>query len=433
MNDLSTLNYSETREKAVLMCSFPKGLSDEDMSYALSELTNLADAAEIEVCGSIIQRRDKIEAATYIGSGKVEEVKLMAESSGADVIVMNIELSGAQIKNISDITGVKVIDRTMLILDIFAKRAMSHIAKMQVELAQYRYNLPRLKGIGSEMSNTGAGIGTRGPGEQKLEIDRRKINERMTELERRLDEAARKRQVTKQARKKSEIKTVSLVGYTNAGKSTIMNLFLNKYGEEGEDKSVFVKDMLFATLDTFHRRIDMGGNKSFVLTDTVGFVSDLPHELVKAFSSTLEEVPESSLVIHVVDASNPEYEKQYLAAKSTLDKLETSEDKVLLVYNKMDEVCPEFEMREEGILLSAKTGEGFEKLQEEILFRLFGENLYCEIFVPFAHSVIAQRLSADAEVEETRYEEDGSYITCYMSRKKYDEYLKNKDISIRLL
>lgn len=422
MNDLATLNTVVEKEKAILMGSFATSVSEPDMAYAMTELANLAEAAELEVCASTVQRRDKIEAATYIGKGKVDELKSMAESAEADVIVLNIELSGAQIKNLSDITEVKIIDRTMLILDIFAKRAMSHIAKMQVELAQYRYNLPRLKGIGTEMSRTGGGIGTRGPGEQKLEIDRRKVSEKMNDLEKRLDEAAKKRQITKQARKRSEIPTVALVGYTNAGKSSIMNAFIDKYGEEGEEKSVFVKDMLFATLDTYHRRIDMPANKTFVLTDTVGFVSDLPHELIKAFASTLEEVPEASLVIHVVDASNPDYEKQYLSAKETLTKLGAPEDRLLLVYNKSDELYEGFTKPEEGLMLSVKTGEGFEDFEKEILRRLFGENIECKLIIPFSKADAVQKLMREADVQSVNYEEDGTHIVCFINRKFYEKY-----------
>lgn len=431
MNDLGTLNNVDAREKAVLMGTFATSVSEEEMAYAMAELANLAEAAELEVCVSTIQRRDKIEAATYIGRGKVDELKDMAASAEADVIVISTELSGAQIKNLSDITGVKIIDRTMLILDIFARRAMSHIAKMQVELAQYRYNLPRLKGLGTEMSRTGGGIGTRGPGEQKLEVDRRKVNERMNDLEKRLEEAAKKRQVTKQARKKSEIKTVALVGYTNAGKSSIMNAFLEKYGDEAEDKSVFVKDMLFATLDTYHRRINMPGNQSFVLTDTVGFVSNLPHELVKAFASTLEEVPESSLVVHVVDASNSDYEKQYHAARETLEKLGASEDKLLTVYNKIDEIDENFTKPVEGLMLSVKTGAGFEDFERELLLRLFGDRIECEFHIPFARSELVQLLMKEADVQSVNYEEDGTHIVCFINKKFYDKYKAFDDIGVR--
>lgn len=431
MNDLGVLNTEEVREKAILMGTFSTSVSEEDMAYSMAELTNLAGAAELEVLSSTIQRRDKIEAPTYIGRGKVDELKMMAESSGADVIVVNTELSGAQIRNLSDITGVKVIDRTMLILDIFARRAMSHIAKMQVELAQYRYNLPRLKGLGSELSRTGGGIGTRGPGEQKLEVDRRRVNEKMNDLEKRLDEAAKKRQVTKQSRRRSEVKTVALVGYTNAGKSSIMNAFIDRYGGEGEEKAVFVKNMLFATLDTFHRRIDMPANKSFVLTDTVGFVSNLPHELVKAFASTLEEVPESDLIIHVVDASNPDYEKQYLAAKETLDKLGASEDRLLTVYNKQDELYEDFKKPVDGLMLSVKTGEGFEEFEKEILLRLFGDSIELKLVIPFAKSELVQSLMKEADVKSVNYEEDGTHIVCFINKKFYGKYEDFVDIRVR--
>ncbi len=409
-------------EKAVLMGVFKTSISEDEISYSMNELERLAEAASLDVCRVTIQRRDKIEAATYIGTGKVQELAEICQDEDADVLIINTELSGSQIKNLTDIVGVKVIDRTTLILDIFALRANTHIAKMQVELAQYKYRMPRLKGFGADMSRTGAGIGSRGPGEQKLEIDRRRISEKIHDLETRLKTAEKKRIVTKQSRKKSDVKTAALVGYTNAGKSSLMNLFIERYPGGGEDQSVFVKDMLFATLDTFHRRIYMENNKEFVLSDTVGFVSDLPHDLINAFSSTLEEALDADVIVHVVDLSNADYDKQVASTLDILDKLGVNQDDVITVYNKVDALGSEFQMPDGGLKLSVFTGDGFENFKDILTERLFGKNLAVKLVIPYAEGGILQRVIDNSTVKSTSYEEDGIHIKAEISESIYAEY-----------
>ncbi len=414
----------------VLMGFFKTSVSEEEIAYKMTEFQALAEAALLEVAMSTIQRRDKIEAATYIGTGKVDELALICEETGAETLIINVELSGAQIKNLSDITGVRVIDRTALILDIFAKRANSSIAKLQVELAQYKYLLPRLKGFGSEMSSTGAGIGTRGPGEQKLELDRRKINDKIHDYETRLKEAEKKREVTKRSRVKSGIKTVSLLGYTNAGKSSLMNLFVEKYPGEGEDQSVFVKDMLFATLETYHRRINLENKRSFVLSDTVGFVSDLPHSLVKAFSSTLEEVTDADLIIHVVDLSNEEYLNQMETSENLIDELGASKENRLIVFNKYDlvdnsDIDESIKNSNNVFYLSCETQEGFDELKAEIEKRLFGNIVIKNVLVPYSLGNIVQDLMDVSNVLSTKYDERGTLLKIEISEEdfaKYSEY-----------
>lgn len=413
------LTTSISGEKAVIMGIFKTSISEDDIAYSMHEIVNLAESALIKVCGLMSQRRDKIEAATYIGKGKVDEVKMLCEQEGADTLIVNTELSGAQMMNLGEQIGVKVVDRTTLILDIFALRAKSRIAKLQVELAQYKYRLPRLKGFGSSMSNTGAGIGTRGPGEQKLELDRRRINEKIHDLEERLKLANKKRLVTKQNRKRGEVKSVALLGYTNAGKSSLMNLFIEKYPSEGEEKQVFVKDMLFATLDTYHRKICLENGRDFVLSDTVGFVSDLPHELVKAFHSTLEEVLDANLIIHLVDASNENYEKQMRATIQTLEKLGADMKNVLTVYNKSDKLLENIELQEDALLISTLSEEGFDALKTRIENTLFGAYVKAKIVVPFSEGKLLQEIMDASTVLSIEYKEDGTHVEAKLGADYY--------------
>ncbi len=413
----------------VLMGFFKTSVTEEEIAYKMDEFAALAEAALLEVCVQTIQRRDKIEAATYIGTGKVDELAVICQEEGAETLIVNVELSGAQIKNLSDITGVRVIDRTALILDIFAKRATSSVAKLQVELAQYKYLLPRLKGYGSEMSSTGAGIGTRGPGEQKLELDRRKINDKIHDYENKLKEAEKKRDVTKKNRKKSGIKTVSLLGYTNAGKSSLMNLFVERYPGDREEQRVFVKDMLFATLETYHRRINLENKRSFVLSDTVGFVSDLPHSLVKAFSSTLEEVTEADLILHVVDLSNDEYVNQMQTSEDLMDELGASRENRLLVFNKYDlidnsKIHSNNKFANDAFYLSCESGYGFEELKSEIESRLFGNIINVNVLIPYSEGNIVQELMDVSNVLSTKYDEVGTLLELEISEDDFEKYSK---------
>ncbi len=297
---------------------------------------NWTKAAGAEVLEMMIQNKSTIEAATYIGSGKVEEVKMAVIALEANLVIFNDELSGAQIRNLEDAFGVSVVDRTALILDIFALRAKTKIAKLQVELAQLKYRMPRLTGQGKSLSRTGGGIGTRGLGEQKLEIDRRRIKSQIDDIRKQIKETEKHRETQRQLREKNEVPVVALVGYTNAGKSSLMNYLIAHTGEEDLEKQVFEKDMLFATLDTYNRRIVLEDKKAFILTDTVGFVSKLPHSLIDAFKATLEEALHADLLLHVVDISNPYYEMQIKVTHEVLRELKADQKKSVTLYNKID-------------------------------------------------------------------------------------------------
>ncbi|MCQ2566505.1 MAG: GTPase HflX, partial [Clostridia bacterium] len=306
----------------------------EDIYYSMEELSGLCAAAGIEVLGEMVQNVDKINAATFIGSGKLQELAELVENMEADLVVFNDELTGMQLRNIEDAVKVRVIDRTILILDIFADRATSREGKLQVEMAQLKYRMPRLLGFGKSLSRLGGGIGTRGPGEKKLETDRRHIEHRMDEIKKEIAEVKANRGVQRSKREKSGIPVVALVGYTNSGKSSIMNRFLAM--EEREEKQVFEKDMLFATLDTSQRLVTLDSKHSFILVDTVGFVSKLPHALVDAFKATLEEAISADLLLHVADASFDNKDFHIEVTKSVLTDLKADAKDQILVFNKID-------------------------------------------------------------------------------------------------
>lgn len=292
---------------------------DEDISYSMEELKGLAEAAGAEVLGSMVQNLEKPNTATLIGKGKVEELAEMVKNMEADTVIFNDELTGMQLRNLEDAAGVRVIDRTILILDIFASRASSKEGKLQVELAQLQYRMPRLTGFGKSLSRLGGGIGTRGPGEKKLETDRRHIEKRMYDIKSELAQIKNTRGVQRARREKSEIPVVALVGYTNSGKSALMNRLLSM--TEKEDKAVFEKNMLFATLDTQQRSVTLDTNHQFILVDTVGFVSKLPHSLVDSFKATLEEVAYADLLLHVVDSSYENHDFHIEVTNKVLEEI----------------------------------------------------------------------------------------------------------------
>ena len=304
----------EKRERALLIglniTSITRRIDDIDINESMDELKELAKAAGAEVVGSLIQNKQTRDAAFYIGKGKVEEIKAYCESLDATMVVFNDELSGAHIRNIEEVVGIKVIDRTTLILDIFAQRALTKEGKLQVEIAQLKYRLPRLSGMRGAMSRTGAGIGARGPGEQKLEIDKRHILNKAADIRRELKEVKKIRETQRVQRLKSNIPIVAIVGYTNAGKSTLLNEIIKTHKDYEKEKEVLAKDMLFATLDVTLRKALLPNKKEFLVVDTVGFVSKLPHDLVEAFKATLEEVHYADLILHVIDATNSCYELQ---------------------------------------------------------------------------------------------------------------------------
>jgi GTP-binding protein HflX len=396
-----------------------------DIEASMQELAELARAAGAEVVDSLIQNKASVEATTFIGTGKVEEVHTAVLAYDANLVIFNDELSGAQIRNLEGMLDVKVIDRTALILDIFAVRAQTKIAKLQVELAQLRYRLPRLTGLGKSLSRTGGGIGTRGPGEQKLEIDRRRIQERIDDIRRQIKETEKNRTVQRQLREKNGVPIVALVGYTNAGKSSIMNRFI-EISEVGEtEKQVFEKDMLFATLDTYNRRIVLTDKKEFVLTDTVGFVSKLPHSLVDAFKATLEEALSADLLLHVVDASDALYEMQMTVTHQVLRELKAHEKTQLILFNKIDklDILPQGG-DDKVFYISAKTGAGFETLIDAIKQQIFKDMVAADFVIPYAEGGIASYLCETYEVESLDYTEMGTKIKTTVNQADYHRYAK---------
>ena len=398
----------------------------EDISYSMEELAGLANAAGIEVIGEMTQYLDRFNSATLIGSGKVEELKELCKNMEADLVIFNDELSGMQLRNIEDAVGVKVIDRTILILDIFADRAVSKEGKLQVELAQLQYRMPRLLGFGKSLSRLGGGIGTRGPGEKKLETDRRHIKSRMDEIKKELEEIKAGRSVQRAKREKSELPVVALAGYTNSGKSSLMNRLLSM--EDREEKKVFEEDMLFATLDTAQRLITLDDNKSFILIDTVGFVSRLPHTLVDAFKATLEEVTMADLIVHVVDASFPEKDFHIEVTERVLSDLGAADRESIIAFNKID-LVPGFEPLEYGqkaVCISCKTGQGIEALLEMIKAKLFSDMKEVELLVPYSRGEVVSAILTKAKPSVTEYREGGTYLKVELSgeqRGRWAEFI----------
>ena len=313
----------------------------ESISKSMLELEGLTEAVGGEVLGVLTQKLEKIDVGTYVGKGKVEELKIIVERLGANIAVFNDELSGIQIRNLEEILKCRVIDRTILILDIFASRATSKEGKLQVELAQLEYRMPRLLGFGKSLSRLGGGIGTRGPGEKKLEVDKRHIRKRIDDIKKELEEVRKNRKVQRARREKNEIPIVALVGYTNAGKSALMNKILEITSEKADTenlKKVDSENMLFSTLDVYRRKIRLDNKKDVILVDTVGFVSKLPHSLVDAFKSTLEEVKFADLILHVVDVSDDDHEFQEEVTNQILNEIGIGSKECIMIYNKADAV-----------------------------------------------------------------------------------------------
>ena len=381
----------------------------EDITYSMEELKGLAEAANAQVLGQIIQTLERPNTATFIGKGKTEELRELAENMEADVAIFNDELTGMQIRNLEEIVGIRIIDRTILILDIFARRAVSREGKLQVELAQLKYRLPRLTGFGKSLSRLGGGIGTRGPGEKKLETDRRHIERQMTEIKAELERLRKTRSVQRAKREKSELPVVALVGYTNSGKSALMNRILKE--ADKEEKSVAEKDMLFATLDTQQRSVRLDASREFILVDTVGFVSKLPHGLIEAFKSTLEEVLYADLLLHVVDASYEENRFHIEVTDKVLAEIGAGSKEKLMVFNKVD-LVPSLSLNPSSgtdtLFVSAKEGLHMDVLLEEIQKRIFGKKLRIRLLIPYARGDISSYLCEKAQVLSMDYEEEGT-------------------------
>src|SRR5213078_1864878 len=325
-------------------------------THALDELRELATSAGARVIDEVIQRRDRPDPATYIGKGKVEEIREQVVLEGVDVVIFDDELSPSQAKNLEEALDTKVVDRTGLILDIFARRARTKEGKLQVELAQLTYRLSRLAGYSAHLSRLGGGIGTRGPGETKLEMDRRQIRHRISTLKRETEQIRKHRQLHRERRRRDQLPLVSLVGYTNAGKSTLFRA-LSK-------ENTLISRRLFSTLDTLIRRIQLGRDFPVLISDTVGFIRKLPHQLVSAFRATLEEVVEADLILHVIDVSDPAYEEKREVVLKVLEEIGAGNHPMLTVYNKIDLADREFDA--DGIYVSAVTGEGLHELVEKI-------------------------------------------------------------------
>ena len=404
----------EEKHRAILV-GFTRS---EDIEYSMAELSGLAEADNIQVIGEMIQILPKPNSATLIGSGKVLELAEMVKRMEADMVVFNNELTGMQLRNLEETLDVKVIDRTILILDIFASRADSAEGKLQVELAQLRYRMPRLLGFGRSLSRLGAGIGTRGPGEKKLETDRRHIEKRIEDIKADLRKVQSTRMIQRAKREKSDIPVVALVGYTNSSKSAIMNNILSL--AEKEDKAVREKDMLFATLDAQQRNIKLGSNQEFILVDTVGFISKLPHGLVEAFKATLEEVKFADLLLHVVDSSYEDNQFQIDVTNQVLEEIGVADKNKLLVFNKID-IVREYDSSPseyKKIFISAKTGEGVEELLEEVRRRIFDDTTV-KFLIPYDRGDISSYLCEKTNVISMDYKDNGTEIVVEISRSDY--------------
>ena len=409
-----TFEIEEMKEKVVLV-----GVSEQDGDDAedsVAELAELVKTAGAEVVGTLIQKRALIHPGTYVGTGKVQEIAELAEQTGATGIVCDDELSPAQLKNLEMMLNTKVMDRTLIILDIFAARAITSEGKIQVELAQLKYRLSRLAGMGRSMSRLGGGIGTRGPGEKKLEMDRRLIKDRIAQLNRELKEIRQQhREITRAQREKNKIPVAAIVGYTNAGKSTLLNTLT--------DAKVLEEDKLFATLDPTTRLLELPGRQQILLTDTVGFIRKLPHHLIEAFKSTLEEAKYADYILHVVDASNPQRDKQMHIVYETLYQLDIKEKTIVTLFNKQDAVVEKEPLRDfkadRTLSISARTGQGLDELKELLCELLREDKILVERIVPYDAAGIIQQIRKSGELLEEEYRAEGIYVRAYVPAELY--------------
>lgn len=404
MRRMSKDVYSEA-ERAILV-----GIEDEEALDELRELLKTAGGVE---AGRMVQSRDKKDSAYFIGKGKLKELMLMSQALDADLVVFDEELSGMQTRNLEEALGLKVIDRTQLILDIFAQRAKSKEGKLQVELAQLKYMLPRLIGLGVQMSRTGGGIGTRGPGEKKLEIDRRRIRDRINDLQDEIKQLKKHRSLQRENRSSSKVFQVCLVGYTNAGKSTLLNSLSNS--------DIYAEDQLFATLDPTFRKVMLANGKEVLVTDTVGFIRKLPHDLIDAFKSTLEEVLYADLLVHVIDGSNEDYELQARVVTEVLKELGAGEKDIIFAVNKIDK-CNESHLKQlqipgkgSVVFISASQRIGLDALLSEIERYAAARSIVAKLLIPYSDgSAVAMAFENASEILEEEYRENGTYIMAEM-------------------
>ena len=404
-------NMDDIRERVILVGVDTEG--GETAERSLDELAELAATAGAEVTGRLIQTRECVHPATYIGRGKLIELKELLWETEATGIICDDELSSTQLGNLEEELDCKVLDRTLLILDIFAARAVSGEGKIQVELAQLKYRQSQLTGAGRAMSRLGGGIGTRGPGEKKLEMDRRLIKNRIAQLNRELREVKRHRELTREQRTKNRIPVVAIVGYTNAGKSTLLNTLTGA--------GVLQEDQLFATLDPTTRSRKLPSGQEILLTDTVGFIRKLPHHLIDAFKSTLEEAKYADLILHVVDASNPQMDEQMYVVYETLQRLEAMDKPVVTAFNKMDRIGESLTVRDfkadRIVQVSAKTGEGLEALLQAIEEILREQKIYIERVYSYQESGKIQLIRKYGELLEEEYKEDGIHVSAYVPKE----------------
>jgi GTP-binding protein HflX len=410
---LSATWTPRVREKAVLV-GVGHGIEESD----LDELAALADSAGADPVARVVQTRSDPDPATFVGKGKLEEIHRAVHSSGAEVVILDDELSPGQLRNLEDRLGAKVIDRTALILDIFALHARSREGKAQVELAQLNYLLPRLRGWGEAMSRLGGGIGTRGPGETKLEVDRQHIRRRISKLRKDIKDLARTRDVKRSGRERSGVPQIAIAGYTNAGKSTLMRALTSA--------DVLVANQLFATLDPTTRRIELPNGRAATVSDTVGFVGKLPHDLVEAFRSTLEEVARADLVLHVADASSPGVDQQVRAVRSVLDEIGAGDIVEVVAINKVDLVdASELETVRarfpNAVAVSALTGEGIETLLERLERDLPRPPVELRALIPYDREDLVARLHRDADVLETEHTDDGTIVHARVGEREAAE------------
>lgn len=411
------IKSNEERAERVLLAGVHTGARDvlsDTTDESIEELSELAKTAGAEVICTVVQNKADLEAATYMGEGKLQEVKEAVSLMEIDTVIFDDELSPIQLRNIADFLEVKVIDRTILILDIFAMRAKSGEGKLQVELAQLKYRLPRLRGLGTQLSRTGGGIGTRGPGETKLESDRRHINRRISALEAEIKELSKHRELLRTRRKKDGTVTACLVGYTNAGKSSLLNKLT--------DAEVLAENKLFATLDTTSRGLVLEDNRKILLVDTVGFIRKLPHHLVEAFKSTLEETVVADFLIHVIDVSNPQYENHIRVVDSVLSDLGASGKPMIMAYNKTDLAGDaDFAASDRSIGISVKENRGIDSLLKLIADTAPGKKKRVRALIPYTEGGLVSDLHQNQKILSEEYTESGTLLELLIDTKSYDE------------
>lgn len=413
-------------KERVIMVGVDHGEKNFDLQAAMKELEELVNAAEGEVVGELTQKLDTVNARLYIGKGKVEEIAEMVLLTEADTVVINVELSGTQLRNLEEAIECKIIDRTNLILDIFATRATTLEGKLQVQLAQMKYRLPRIIGYSTYLSRLGGGIGTRGPGESQLETDRRHVMREIRLVEAKLQRSKDNRNITRGKRESSSLPLVSLLGYTNAGKSTLMNAILNQNASNEEVKEVFVKDMLFATLDTAHRSAKFNSGARFLMSDTVGFVSNLPTALVNAFEGTLDEIRYADLILHVVDLSNPYLDLQMETTQKLLNDMQV-DTPVLTVFNKIDQVEMDVvdalvSLYDEKVFISALDKSDVASLLNKIEQMLNDHFVSANFEIPFDDLAILDGFMKQYEVIGLEYNDVGAVFKASVSKEDAARY-----------